>query len=35
MKPIADIFTLLNQPRTVVITAHQKPDADAMGSSLA
>jgi bifunctional oligoribonuclease and PAP phosphatase NrnA len=35
LKPIADIFPLLNQPKTVVITAHQKPDADAMGSSLA
>lgn len=35
MKPIQDIFPLLNQPRTIVITMHQKPDADAMGSSLA
>jgi len=35
MKPIEEIFTLLGQPRTVVITTHQKPDADAMGSSLA
>jgi bifunctional oligoribonuclease and PAP phosphatase NrnA len=35
MKPIHDIFTLLNTPRKVVITTHQKPDADAMGSSLA
>lgn len=35
MKPIQDIFPLLNQPRKVVITTHQKPDADAMGSSLA
>lgn len=35
MKPIAAFFPLLNQPRTVVITMHQKPDADAMGSSLA
>lgn len=35
MKPIQDIFPLLSQPRTVVITTHQKPDADAMGSSLA
>lgn len=35
MQPIQDIFPLLNQPRKVVITTHQKPDADAMGSSLA
>ncbi|MER3499322.1 MAG: DHH family phosphoesterase [Chitinophagaceae bacterium] len=34
MKPIQDIFPLLDQPRKVVITTHQKPDADAMGSSL-
>ena len=35
MKPIQEIFPQLAQPRTVVITMHQKPDADAMGSSLA
>jgi phosphoesterase RecJ-like protein len=35
MKPIQDIFPLLSTPRKVVITTHQKPDADAMGSSLA
>jgi len=35
LKPIQDIFPQLSQPRTVVITTHQKPDADAMGSSLA
>jgi bifunctional oligoribonuclease and PAP phosphatase NrnA len=35
MKPIQDIFPQLAQPRKVVITTHQKPDADAMGSSLA
>ncbi|MBI5370678.1 MAG: DHH family phosphoesterase [Sphingobacteriales bacterium] len=35
MKPLQDIFPQLNQPRRVVITTHQKPDADAMGSSLA
>jgi bifunctional oligoribonuclease and PAP phosphatase NrnA len=35
MKPIHDLFPLLLQPRQVVITTHQKPDADAMGSSLA
>jgi bifunctional oligoribonuclease and PAP phosphatase NrnA len=34
MKPISEIFPLLTQPRQVVITTHQKPDADAMGSSL-
>ncbi len=35
MKPITEIYPLLQHPRTVVITTHQKPDADAMGSSLA
>ena len=35
MKPITEIYTLLDQPRQVVITTHQKPDPDAMGSSLA
>jgi len=35
MKPIEDIYPLLLQPHNVVITTHQKPDADAMGSSLA
>lgn len=35
MKPIQEIFPLLKQPKKVVITTHQKPDADAMGSSLA
>ena len=34
MKPIKEIFPQLAQPRTIVITMHQKPDADAMGSSL-
>jgi phosphoesterase RecJ-like protein len=34
MKPIADIFPLLAEPRKIVITTHQKPDPDAMGSSL-
>lgn len=34
MKPIEEIFSQLTQPRRVVITMHQKPDADAMGSSL-
>ncbi|MBI2730158.1 MAG: DHH family phosphoesterase [Sphingobacteriales bacterium] len=35
MKSIQEIFPLLKQPKKVVITTHQKPDADAMGSSLA
>lgn len=35
MQPIKEIFPLLEQPRQVVITTHQKPDPDAMGSSLA
>ncbi len=35
MKPIQEIIPLLTQSRRVVITTHQKPDADAMGSSLA
>lgn len=35
MNPIQDIYPQLAQPKTVVITTHQKPDADAMGSSLA
>lgn len=34
MKPIQEIFPQLSQPRKIVITTHQKPDADAMGSSL-
>ena len=35
MKPVSEIFALLPEPRNVVITFHQKPDADAMGSALA
>lgn len=35
MKPVAELFPLFADPRRVVITTHQKPDADAMGSSLA
>lgn len=35
MKPIQEIFSQLVTPRKVVITMHQKPDADAMGSALA
>jgi phosphoesterase RecJ-like protein len=34
MRPIEDIYKLLDKPRKVVITMHQKPDADAMGSAL-
>src|ERR1700743_263233 len=34
MKPIAEIYPLLAQPRRVVIILHPKPDADSMGSSL-
>ncbi len=35
MKPIQEIYPLLNTPRNVVVTMHQKPDPDAMGSALA
>jgi len=35
MKPVQEIFPLLNSPRHVVIVPHQKPDADALGASLA
>ncbi len=34
MKPIQEIFPLLQVSRKVVITTHQKPDPDALGSSL-
>ena len=34
MKPISEIFPLLSEPKKTVITFHQKPDADAMGSGL-
>ncbi|MFT3678922.1 MAG: bifunctional oligoribonuclease/PAP phosphatase NrnA [Ferruginibacter sp.] len=34
MQPLSSIFSLLVQPHKVVITMHQKPDGDAMGSSL-
>ena len=34
MQPVDVIYPLLTQPRNLVITTHQKPDADAMGSSL-
>ena len=35
MKPIQALYPLLSTPRKIVITMHQKPDADAMGSTLA
>ena len=35
MKPIEQFFPFLNSPFKSVITCHQKPDGDAMGSSLA
>ena len=35
MRSIEEIKPLLNNPKKIVITMHQKPDADAMGSSLA
>jgi phosphoesterase RecJ-like protein len=34
MKEINEIFPLLDKPTRITITTHQKPDADAMGSSL-
>ncbi|MDP4149670.1 MAG: DHH family phosphoesterase [Bacteroidota bacterium] len=34
MKVIQEIYPLLAEPKKVVIIMHQKPDADAMGSSL-
>ena len=34
MQQIKEIFPLLKDPKKVVITTHQKPDGDAMGSSL-
>lgn len=36
MRPIESLFPLLKEtPKQVVITSHQKPDGDAMGSALA
>jgi bifunctional oligoribonuclease and PAP phosphatase NrnA len=35
MKNIEDFFPELNQPFRAVVTMHQKPDGDALGSSLA
>jgi phosphoesterase RecJ-like protein len=34
MKPINEFYSILNQPFKAVITCHQKPDGDAMGSVL-
>ena len=34
MLQINEIFPQLRDPKNVVITTHQKPDGDAMGSSL-
>jgi len=34
MQPIHHIYEQLKEPKKVVITMHQKPDADAMGSAL-
>ncbi len=35
MKDLNEIYPLLTEPKNIVITFHQKPDADAMGSGLA
>lgn len=35
MQPIFEIYEQLTEKKKIVITMHQKPDADAMGSSLA
>jgi bifunctional oligoribonuclease and PAP phosphatase NrnA len=34
MQPISEFYPLLSQPKRVVVTMHQKPDGDAMGSAL-
>ena len=34
MKPIQQLYAAIRHPRRVVVTMHQKPDPDAMGSSL-
>ncbi len=34
MKPLSDINNLLTNAKNIVITTHQNPDADALGSSL-
>jgi phosphoesterase RecJ-like protein len=35
MQSIEQFYPLLQKPFKAIITAHQKPDGDAMGSSLA
>ena len=35
MQPIHHIYSLLTEKRRIAVTMHQKPDADAMGSTLA
>ncbi|TAH26720.1 MAG: bifunctional oligoribonuclease/PAP phosphatase NrnA [Cytophagales bacterium] len=35
MEPIASMISHLDSPKKIVITTHHKPDADALGSSLA
>jgi phosphoesterase RecJ-like protein len=34
MQPIQEFYAQLTSPKKIVITAHQKPDGDAMGASL-
>jgi bifunctional oligoribonuclease and PAP phosphatase NrnA len=34
MKPLSEIYPLLTTPKKIVVTMHQKPDGDAMGSTL-
>jgi bifunctional oligoribonuclease and PAP phosphatase NrnA len=34
MKPLSEVCELLSAPQQIVITTHQNPDADALGSSL-
>ena len=34
MQPIQSFYTQLGSPKNIIITSHQKPDGDAMGSSL-
>lgn len=34
MQPIQGVYPLLKDPKKIVITAHQKPDGDAMGACL-
>jgi len=34
VRPITELYGALSEPKKIVITMHQKPDADALGSSL-